>query len=452
MNKKKMQKILMPFVVLIGMFCAFALMAYPMLQGEPHDVPVAIVSQDEGVSTPKGDVNIGNNMVDAITDTDDSGDDTVAWKEFKHRSKLDDAFDNNEYYAAMIIPKDFSSKQVEAAKEAAKPITDAASQAAGKAAEQAAGKAATEAAGKASAQAMAHGGAQAALAAATQAASQAAGQAASEAASQAAKEAGQGASAQTLQSKADALSDDDDADTEGDIIVKINVGKNPLMANAIEQQITGVLDKAGMPYDLDEVNSPDLNGGSSVSTALVQITVMVLFLFSLIPTIISCITLRAQAGATLRERAKLLGVQLVMAVCASLLVACALVLIMACVGGLNVPSGSLFCFAWTVSLSLMLLFLGCFHVGIPLLGLVVLCCFSGMFTGMMPKEMLPAFWRDWIYPWAPQHYIGEGLRSVVYMGDGAWNSATLTLLWFALAGIVLLAVGFCARALRARRK
>ncbi|MCD8199876.1 MAG: hypothetical protein LUD25_02810 [Coriobacteriaceae bacterium] len=86
----------------------------------------------------------------------------------------------------------------------------------------------------------------------------------------------------------------------------------------------------------------------------------------------------------------------------------------------------------------MLLYIGAINISMAL-GAVIMIVFMafGMMTGNLPYEMLPTFWQDWIYPWAPQHYISEGIRSVIYLGDGAWNRASLPLLIYGLAGIVL---------------
>lgn len=42
----------------------------------------------------------------------------------------------------------------------------------------------------------------------------------------------------------------------------------------------------------------------------------------------------------------------------------------------------------------------------------------------MPHETLPVFWQDWILPWAPQNYVGLGLRDILFMEAGAWNAGS----------------------------
>jgi ABC-type multidrug transport system permease subunit len=63
-----------------------------------------------------------------------------------------------------------------------------------------------------------------------------------------------------------------------------------------------------------------------------------------------------------------------------------------------------------------------------------------MATAMLAKEMLPGFWRDWIYPWVPQRFVADGIKSIFYMGGGAWNSASLALLITGCVGLVLMAL------------
>ena len=68
---------------------------------------------------------------------------------------------------------------------------------------------------------------------------------------------------------------------------------------------------------------------------------------------------------------------------------------------------------------------------------VFLC---GMMTGVLPAEMLPTFWADWIQPWAPQHFVGDGVRDILYRGTDLMPHGTGGLLAIGGTGLVLLVV------------
>lgn len=114
-----------PLVIIVVMSCLFALIFVPMLQAEPKHIPFAVVSLDEGGTTIAGSSNIGDTMVETLTEGDGLGaigedegsvdedmSNTIAWTRFDSEEAVREAIDNNEYYGALIIPKDFTSAQM----------------------------------------------------------------------------------------------------------------------------------------------------------------------------------------------------------------------------------------------------------------------------------------------------------------------------------------------------
>ncbi|QGU01138.1 hypothetical protein CKALI_01190 [Corynebacterium kalinowskii] len=75
-------------------------------------------------------------------------------------------------------------------------------------------------------------------------------------------------------------------------------------------------------------------------------------------------------------------------------------------------------------------------IAIPALTLI-----SGMGFMSLPKEFVPAFWRDWIYPWNPIRMIAESGREILYMGSGPVTSTARLLCIVAAIGLVFLFVG-----------
>lgn len=94
----------------------FSLTLIPSVQPEPKNLPIAIVNEDEGLEMPnQTKLNMGETIVEMIKEnskaTSDQEDPTVRWVEVKNSTEVQKGLDNQEYYAALVIPKDFSAKQ-----------------------------------------------------------------------------------------------------------------------------------------------------------------------------------------------------------------------------------------------------------------------------------------------------------------------------------------------------
>jgi len=128
---------------------------------------------------------------------------------------------------------------------------------------------------------------------------------------------------------------------------------------------------------------------------------------------------RPAKDASRRLRVAAYGKQLGYAAGLSLLVAVGACLIASWIGGADIPFGKVMLLLWLGSFSIMALFVGVLSVFAPL-GILVIATtvIMGMFTGLIPSiEMLPDFWRYCVAPWAPQRYIGDGLRALVAGGS-----------------------------------
>lgn len=109
-NKLTLATPILAFVILI----IFSLTLFPTVNPTPENLPVAIVNEDEGVEVPhQGSINIGGMMVENIRKAGNKvGDEPpIKWTEVESRKELLKGLDNQDYYAALIIPKDFSEKQ-----------------------------------------------------------------------------------------------------------------------------------------------------------------------------------------------------------------------------------------------------------------------------------------------------------------------------------------------------
>ncbi|YCA45655.1 DUF3533 domain-containing protein [Bacillus sp. JZ8] len=103
-----------PLVVLL-VIALFGLTLIPSVQQEPKNLPIALVNEDLGVVIPQqGKVNMGNtitNMLKKNIISTDGEDPPVKWIHVKSKEDVLKGLDNQEYYGALIIPKDFSQKQ-----------------------------------------------------------------------------------------------------------------------------------------------------------------------------------------------------------------------------------------------------------------------------------------------------------------------------------------------------
>ncbi|MEI2316957.1 YhgE/Pip domain-containing protein [Bacillus paramobilis] len=115
-GEKKMFKnkllLLSPVIALLVVFI-FSLTLFPTVQPRPKNLPIAIVNEDQGVEIPnQPKMNMGQTIVDNMKKTSKSDEEpAVKWVEVKNKEAVQKGLNNQEYYAALVIPKDFSTNQ-----------------------------------------------------------------------------------------------------------------------------------------------------------------------------------------------------------------------------------------------------------------------------------------------------------------------------------------------------
>ncbi|QWH18267.1 DUF3533 domain-containing protein [Bacillus mycoides] len=104
--------LLSPVIALLVVFI-FSLTLFPTVQPRPKNLPIAIVNEDQGVEIPnQAKMNMGQTIVDMIKKTSKTDEEPVVkWVEVKNKESVQKGLNNQEYYAALVIPKDFSTKQ-----------------------------------------------------------------------------------------------------------------------------------------------------------------------------------------------------------------------------------------------------------------------------------------------------------------------------------------------------
>ncbi|MDA1761046.1 DUF3533 domain-containing protein [Bacillus cereus] len=104
--------LLSPVIALLVVFI-FSLTLFPTVQPKPKNLPIAIVNEDQGVEIPnQPKMNMGQTIVDNMKKTAKSEEEpAVKWVEVKNKEAVQKGLNNKEYYAALVIPKEFSAKQ-----------------------------------------------------------------------------------------------------------------------------------------------------------------------------------------------------------------------------------------------------------------------------------------------------------------------------------------------------
>ena len=106
---------LAPILALVIIFI-FSLTLFPSVQAQPKNLPIAIVNEDQGVELPgQPKLNVGNSIVEMIQTTAGAvkGEEpAVKWVIVESNEEVQKGLDAQQYYAALVFPKDFSAKQV----------------------------------------------------------------------------------------------------------------------------------------------------------------------------------------------------------------------------------------------------------------------------------------------------------------------------------------------------
>lgn len=238
-----------------------------------------------------------------------------------------------------------------------------------------------------------------------------------------------------------------------ELSIYLNAGKNPQMANTMRTTIMDALLKQGIAADVETVNDADVGGGSLASTIGVQMVVMPLFIMTMIGSLLTSLLFWKLDVTGARRRSQLLGfvVQLAIVVAFSAVFSAFALSIDAIAGGMTLPLQELFLFVWPADMLVMLFFVGLCDLCFPVGAVVAVAVFAlGLGTAMFPAEMLPVFWAEWVYPWAPQACIGQGIRQVLYFGNVPGDVIWLPLLIEGAIGAVALLLAAIAGAIHAR--
>lgn len=75
---------------------------------------------------------------------------------------------------------------------------------------------------------------------------------------------------------------------------------------------------------------------------------------------------------------------------------------------------------------------------LPVLAFFALFIFYGLPLIQLVPEMIPSFYGDYILPWLPIRFLIDGMKEILFFGEGVMNHYTTILLGIAIGGFILL--------------
>ena len=99
-------------VVAVLLLVILATAFYPAYNPQPKNIPLAIFTQDEGIEQQGEVVNIGEEFVKKVKSNDG---DEIEWHEIKNDEELKEGLENKEFIGALVIEKDFTKKAMSSA-------------------------------------------------------------------------------------------------------------------------------------------------------------------------------------------------------------------------------------------------------------------------------------------------------------------------------------------------
>ena len=165
-----------------------------------------------------------------------------------------------------------------------------------------------------------------------------------------------------------------------------------------------------------------------------------LWMSSLIGALIVFLAKRKTQASNKIEKFKVIIEQLGLAIILSILIGFSITLMAKWIG-FTLPNFvdiaiylSITYFCFHLLISAVMSWVGFGGVGI----FALIFFFSGSIIGM-PKELLPAFSRDWIYSWVPMRFGADGLREIFYFDKGLTMSHPMdVLLWIGVISTLVL--------------
>ena len=331
-------KIVAPVAAVLLAF-AISLIILPAVKAAPKEIPLGIVSLDQGASTPQGQVVLGPQVLAGIQAQMESAfaamdPAPLALVEVADQAALDQGFEGKDFYGALVLPADFTAVKLAGGT----PVLG----------------------------------------------------------------------------------------------LVLDQGQSPQVAAAIEKMLGGMAAQAGFDLKVTYLNpvGSDLAGGNANLLA---------FILTWLATYVSSIMIYVGFSKAPAMNLRNLLAQAGMAALVACLICLTVSFILIVEFGFGIDFATIAVYLLVAVLSLMLMILGVLN-WIPRLGgaLLVLMLLFGLVASNLPYELLPVFWQDYIYPWIPMRFLGDGIKEIFYLGGNAWNDSAKILAAIGAAGAGLL--------------
>lgn len=253
------------------------------------------------------------------------------------------------------------------------------------------------------------------------------------------------------------------APTSPTLQIFINQGKNATVATIVNQALTGVVTQMNVQLSnqllaaMEQNNIPLTVEQGRLFTSPIQSSTVNLhetgslnnapmaffqpiWLASVVSAIFLWLACKNRLFTSSIEQFKLRALQVLLAVLLGLLAGFTLPWITTWMLDYEFESYvNIACFLSISCISFILMILAVItwigYAGIPIF---ILFMFYGLPLLQLTPEMMPAFYKDWIFSWLPMRFMFDGVREVLFYSGKVWNDGALRLLWISIAGILLM--------------
>ncbi|MGG0656911.1 YhgE/Pip domain-containing protein [Rummeliibacillus pycnus] len=248
-----------------------------------------------------------------------------------------------------------------------------------------------------------------------------------------------------------------------EIKLLVNQGKNANIANVVSQALNGIVDKINGKMSAEILSALQAkNAKLSVeqakilTTPITKTTTMIhptgtlsnaplslfqpLWFGSLIGAVFIYLSMQKRNFNNQKEKLKARLLQLLVSLLIGVVAGFGLTWVASSILDYEFPSfmdTALFLTLASCSFTLMI-FAVLSWIGFAGIPIFVLLLFFGIPLLQMTPEVMPTFYKDWIYPWMPMRFMIEGLRQLFFFDDSiSWNTSTIVLAWIAIVSLAL---------------
>ncbi len=218
----------------------------------------------------------------------------------------------------------------------------------------------------------------------------------------------------------------------------VDQSRNVMISSTLTSAISNLSASSGMQVDINYMNPVK----DKLNVLYVAMVCMMMVMFSsMIPGIITGLTIKPSGSKT--SRLKTILFQLVLTATIAGCLGLLLPQILEWMLGTTLPISELGIFVAIVTFSYILFIIAAIDLfgkaGIAFPALIMVC---GTAVANLPYEFLPYFWQHFIYPWEPLRLIADGFREILYLDGGGWNNFTMNMACMAIIAACFMLIAF----------